>query len=419
MSLRVAVIGAGVAGLTTAWELLNDGHRVEVFDANSGIAEGASFASSGCVGTASLVAWDLAGLPPVRSGPVGWLLPPAWARSLGGLSWLGQRMHQQSPQRQEVLFKAALDLARLNQQHIESFNPHLWPEVETGQGVLVLLKSDSDCKFVLPGLKRLKAAEVNWLELDRAATQAAETSLNTEAGLRAAISIPSDFVMNGRQWLTLLKGDMLRMGVQLHMHTQVSALTPEGTFITSHADGVRHKHRFDAVVVCAANACTALLEPLGVTLPLWNLDHCSISTPVREMLNAPNKVIMDVEQRVIISRTGLRIRASAGTPLRPGSNAKTVFRDLYKVLETWYPGSAQLHGSQALVQNWRATVAHTPDGLPLVGHTPHAKLWLNTGYGGRGWTLAAGASRLLAELIARRQPSLDPEPFSPLRTMRT
>ena len=416
MSLRVAVIGAGVAGLTTAWELSKDGHRVEVFDSNSGIAESASFASSGCVGTASLVTWDLAGLPLANPGLTGWLNPPAWARSFNGLGWLRQRMRHQTPERQEFLFKAASDLASLNLLQIKSLSPHLWQEMETSQGVLLLLQSDSDTQSLQKGLQHLKSTDTKWLELDRAATQAIDPALNIEAGLQAAISIPSDFVMNGRQWLTLIKGELLRMGAKFHLHTQVSALTPEGTFITNQADNVRHKHRFD-VVVCATGASTTLLESLGMILPLWKLDHCAISTPVREMLNTPSQVVMDVGKRVIISRTGLRLRASSGTPVMPGSHAQTVFRDLYKVLENWYPGAAQLHGSQALVQNWRATVTHTPDNLPLVGRSMHNKIWLNMGHGSRGWTFAAGASRLLADLISHRQPTIEPTPFSPLRNM--
>lgn len=417
MSLRVAVIGAGVSGLTTAWELLTDGHHVEVFDANNGIAEGASFASTGCVGAASLVEWDFAGLPSVRTGFTGLLLPPPWARSLGGFSWLRQYMRQQAPERRQVAFNTAASLAALTTSRIRSFNQILWQEVETAQGMLVLLRSDADRQLLQPGLERLKQHENKWQELDRAGAQIAEPALSTEPGLHSIISVPADFVMNGRQWLGLLKGDMLRMGALFHMQTTVSAITPDGAFIATDAQHATTPHRFDAVVVCSAFASSALLKPLTMDFPLWNLDHCSISAPVREVINAPGKVIVDARQRIIISRTGQRIRASSGVPLLPNGNAMAVYRDLYRVLEEWFPGAAHLHGSQALVQNWRASVAHTPDGLPLVGRTVHPKIWLNTGYGGRGWTFAAGAARFLADLISNRESELPPEPLSPMRSM--
>jgi D-amino-acid dehydrogenase len=147
------------------------------------------------------------------------------------------------------------------------------------------------------------------------------------------------------------------------------------------------------------------------------LSHCSLSAPIREATHAPSTAWIDADERIVISRTGQRLRASGGV-LLPGASPKTVFKSLYRAVEDWFPGAATLHGDKALVQAWQSSVGHTADGLPLVGATQHPRVWVNAGHGGRGWTFAAGASRLLAELITGQTPSIDPSCLAPLRPMR-
>ncbi len=414
MSLRVAVIGAGVAGMTTAWELLNDGHQVELFDANSGIAEGASFASTGCVAPAALAAWDFAGhgLAVGTSG----LLPPPWARSLAGMGWLRQRKRHLSSEQLPKVFDDTHALGLLTKERVTASMKQLHQEVESAQGMLLLLNSDDVRKNTRPGLEHLRRAQVRLFEMDAGSARAMEPALNADGPLAGAIALPTDFVLNGRQWLALLKAEIIRLGGHVHLRSQVTQLTPEGRFLATTTGGTQAQaHQFDAVVVCAGHDATRLLKPMGLEWPLMVLNQCSVSAPVREPLNAPNSAVIDAQQRVIITRTGQRMRASAGEALVPGSNAQGVFRRLYQVMETWFPGASQLHGANALVQTWQASCAHTPDGLPLVGRTPHPRIWLNTGHGSRGWTLAPGASRMLADQLGQR-PTVGPlERCSPQR----
>jgi D-amino-acid dehydrogenase len=76
-----------------------------------------------------------------------------------------------------------------------------------------------------------------------------------------------------------------------------------------------------------------------------------------------------------------------------------VFKQLYQVLNDWFPGSASLHGVQSCAQAWQTTCAFTPDSLPLVGASGLSKIWLNLGFGAKGWTHAPGAARLMANLL--------------------
>jgi D-amino-acid dehydrogenase len=417
MSLRVAVIGAGVAGMTTAWELATEGHEVEIFDMGSAVAEGASFASTGCVGAASLVAWDFSGLDPVKSGVAGMVLPPTWARSIKGMNWLRQRIKSQRPDRLDQSFDAALTLAALTTERMKQSLKQIHTEVETTPSVLVLLRTALEQQSIRGGLDRLQRADVKLSEVDALAAYKLEPALNPDVALASAISIPSDYVLNGRQWLTALKYELTRLGVRLHLRTLISHLTPDGHF---NASGVGNaasdqRHRFDAVVLCNGHGATKLLQAMNVELPLMVLNHCSVSAPVRDALNAPETTVIDAQQRILIARTGQRIRAASGTAVIPGHNAQSVFSKLYQTIEDWFPGATQLHGANALVQSWQHSCDHTPDGLPLVGPSGHSKIWMNIGHGGRGWTFAAGASRLLVDMLTRQAPRTDTTPYSPSR----
>lgn len=412
------MIGAGAAGLATAWELLGQGCKVEVFEASNGIAEGASFASTGFLGAASLTAWDMAGLPPVRPGATASLLPPTWARSVPGMVFWRQRLSQQSADRQNTLFQAAHALAQLNIQRIESHLHDSLQEVESTQGAVIAWRTDEQRRLLQAGLERLRQTESPVHELDPALARSLDTAVNPELAFAGAFGLPTDRVINGRQWLAHLKNDILQLGGQVHFRARVTGLTAEGIVHLAPLDAEPPKAKtFDAVVVCAASSSTGLLKPLGVELPMLVLNHCALSAPVREATHAPSTVWMDAQERIIISRTGQRLRASGGV-LVPGAASQATFKTLYRAIEDWFPGAATLHGDKALVQTWQASVGHTPDGLPLVGRTAHSRIWVNAAHGGRGWTFGAGAAKLLAELMTGQTTSLDPASFAPQRTMR-
>lgn len=410
MSMRVAVIGAGVSGMTTALEMLTDGHEVDIFDARSGIAEGASFASSGCVGPSSLTAWDFVS-PPLHRGIRTLLPPPAWARSLAGMWWLNRRRNHQSPERQQTLFTAARAMAELSSRQIAASMRHLHTDIESTQGVMIALRNSDIQAEMQAGLNRIKETNAPVLEWDEATARKAEPALNPDTPLVGSIALPADFVINGRQWLTVLKTKIVQLGGRFHMRTAVQAVTPDGRLDIGTANTQSSARPFDAILICAAEGAPALLRSLGMELPLMTLNHCSVSTNVKEPLNAPHSMLIDAQRRVLISRIGQRIRASSGTPILPGGHAQGIFQSLYKALEDWFPGAAQLHGSQALVQSWQASCIHTPDGLPLLGRTHHPRLWVNIGHGTRGWTFAPGAARLLADMLSGKPLTMDATAF--------
>jgi D-amino-acid dehydrogenase len=152
-----------------------------------------------------------------------------------------------------------------------------------------------------------------------------------------------------------------------------------------------------------------LLAPLGLRLPLLPVWGYSLTAPLRELEHAPElgprSALMDERYKVAISRLGRRVRVAGSAELggradhfHPGSMAT-----LYRVLDDWFPGAAQL----AKAQRWKGARPMLPDGPPLIGASGRDGLWLNLGHGSSGWALSAGSARALADLVSGRPPAVD------------
>lgn len=397
--MKVAVIGAGVAGIATAWELTADGHTVTVFDKASGIAEGASFASPGWIGLSGLTGWDAVSPAWPRIGPGGLTTSANWLKRSGTLRWLSAMKKHNEPTQQAALFDTSFELASLSVARMRETLSKPSTETERSQGMMMLMRSDADRSACAAGLQRLKDKGVAIVELDAAASKKLEPGLSDDTIPVCRWWLADDEVINGRQWLTLLKADAMRRGCTFEMSTQVSALHPGGQVMTESASKPKPAQVFDAVVVCAGHQGAPLIADTGLKLPLLNMNQCVLSAPIKEPHFAPVSGVFDAGQRISITRTGLRIRASSATGLWPGQDAEPVYKQLYQALNDWFPGSASLHGIHSCAQTWQTTCAFTPDGLPLVGASGIPNVWLNLGFGAKGWTHAPGAARLLADLI--------------------
>lgn len=409
--MNIAIVGAGIVGVTTAYELARDGHSVTVFEQRSAIAEEASFATGGLLAPAALVPWSAPGAAP---------LPSLWGRqatlrigralSTTDLAWLRRwrraaRAYTRSPTPQPPL--AALEqLARYSHQHLQSLATALDLQFERSAGALLLLRSPTDAIALRPVVQALRDAGTPAHEVDAATARSLEPGLSPATPLVGALHVPTGEAGNCRQFALLLRQAAQQLGAQFVFNTCVTRLghTPASVQVQGEAQA----RRFDAVVLCAGVASSTLLQPLGLRLPLVALYGCSVSAPLREALHAPCSAVIDAHHQVSIVRLGQRVRVSGGAELGRSSQAPhpATLRTLYQVLSDWFPGGAQLSGS---VQEWRGARAALPDGPPVIGASGLPGLWLNLGHGASGWGLACGSARALADTLAGRSPDVSLE----------
>ncbi|MED5619225.1 FAD-dependent oxidoreductase [Ideonella sp. BN130291] len=436
--MRVAVIGAGIIGVTTAYELSSDGHEVTVFERRGSVGAETSFANAGLVAPGYVTPWAAPGMPakvlrhlfsrhaPVRLG--GW--PDAAL-----LRWVWRWWRACNPASYELNRGRMFRLARYSQDRLRGLTEALQLDYEQAKGCLVLLRTERDLALAEPGLRLLENLQVPFALADAAACYRIEPGLNAETPLHAAIHLPEDEVGNCRQFAHLLKAEAQRLGAQFEFHRRVLAIEPGHSVTLRHQATASHAastlvdssastspastesdsdpvdERFDAVVVCAALDSVSLLRPLGVELPLAPVHGYSITAPLRqreiELRLGPRAALMDERYKVAISRLGQRLRvagsAELGGSLQQQSDA--AFATLYRVLHDWFPGAAQV----GRAQRWKGARPMLPDGPPVLGPSGAPGVWLNLGHGSSGWALSCGSARLLADRIAGRAPAVDTE----------
>lgn len=440
--MKIAVIGAGVIGVTTAYELAADGHEVTVFERRGSVAAETSFANAGVVAPGYVTPWAAPGMPrkvlghllsrhaPVRvhaslsPGEVAWMW--RWWRACKLRTYQANRLRMQR-------------LAYFSRERLHRLTRDLKMDYERSDGYLVLLRTAKDHALVQPGLASLTELNTRFEMLDATQCRMVEPGLSDETELHGGVYLPDDEVGNCRQFATLLRGEAQRLGVRFRFHTRVQKIiagsapqvvhlySPPGestilmNVAAESAPGDAQDTQpmallavtegFDAVVVCAALDSAALLRPHGLKLPMQAVYGYSITAPLRR-LDAhgdigPRSALMDERYKVAISRLGARVRV-AGSAEIGGSATRhdaRALETLYKVLHDWFPGSARL--SQAQV--WKGARPMMPDGPPVLGRSGVDGVWLNLGHGSSGWALACGSARLIADSVAGRTPAIDTE----------
>ena len=409
--MKVAVIGAGIQGICTAYELASEGMQVSVFDRHHAAAEGASFANgsvlSALVTSSLLDHISLSAAMRVslqgRHEPNWQGLAPAmlhWARTTRKLNQNPLGVSRR---------KDLQDLAKLSRARLDALCQALRLDLDRSEGVMLLMRTERDSQHWTATLREMAESGQESACLNREQAQSIEPALREDTPLHQAIWLGEDANANCRQFALLLKTRAEEMGVQFHHQTDVLPWVKSQAI--HHVRTNQQDHGpFDAVVVCAGAQATRLTQPLGIRVPLQSIHGHSISAAVREPLDAPRSVVFDTRHQVSIARLGQRVRvAGAYTVGHSDEPAKSRLELLYKVLDDWFPGAARTHDNP---QIWHASVLSTADGLPLVGRTPIEGLWLNTAHGLSGWTVACASARLLADQMTGKSPALDPDKFN-------
>ncbi|MDR7268365.1 D-amino-acid dehydrogenase [Pelomonas saccharophila] len=414
MTRSVAVVGAGLAGVTTAYELAALGLKVQVFERGGSVAEQASFASSALL---SPFVPDLADTAP--PAPVGF----RFAR------WRAGRKGGEAPGQLAAL--SQLSLARTAELRRE-----LGLDDEASQGLLVAL---TDAKRVAAAEARLEGWKALGLQvelIEAGEARLREPGLNADAPLSAALALAHGGAGNARLFAQQLRLQAQRLGAEFRFHTTVRAIAADGAGLN-----LRHEYtppmeaptrgpereagdtlpqllgpqdsRFDAVVLCNGLEAPALL---GQRLPLSAHHETSVTAPLR-LLEAhpdlgPKAAWVDPSRGLTVTRTGQRVRVTGGlTVTDVRARVTPDFETLHRGLQHWFPGSV-LHQQ---VQQGQSRRALTADGLPLLGASGRPGLWLNLSPGGQGWGLACGSAQVLAQLIAGQAPARDIAALGPQR----
>lgn len=415
--MKIAVIGAGIIGVTTAYELARDGHEVTVFDRRMAAAEETSFANAGIMSPGYASPWAAPGMPLKiirhllsRHSPVRFNLP----LSANDLGWLWKSLRSSGKVRFTANRARMARLAAYSQARLQHISEELKLEFDRSGGHMVLLRSERDHAMMQAGLQVLSDNGLAFKLMQPAQAREIEPALNPATAFHSALYLPQDEVGNCRQFALLLKNEAQRLGVKFSFSTPVEGLDASSGIALTLAGQPRSQH-FDATVMCAGVDSARLLRPLGLKIPLAAVHGYSVSATIRDTQEAPRSAIMDERYKVSISRLGNRVRVAGAAEIggAPGVKRNNTIQTLYKVLDDWFPRAANWfpgsnnHSSGVLI--WKGARPMLPDGPPLVGASGIPGLWFNLGHGASGWALSCGSARALADLVDQREPEIDLE----------
>ncbi|MDZ7920473.1 FAD-dependent oxidoreductase [Rhodoferax sp.] len=421
VKMKIAVVGAGVVGIATAYELAMDGHAVTVFDKSAAACEEASFANSGLIAPSMYIPFAFPGDKGnafARLIHTGRHLTQRPWRSLQQIKSLRRWTRYNTSEVRAKQVALAQTLGKYSANQLANIVERNQMEIERSEGQLVLVESEQSLQRLQPALEALKSEDIDCKVLTPAEARKFEPALHSEASFHAALWLPGDHVANCRQFALELKHLTQKLGVTYQFGADLLDLgpqtlpnltfaSPQGTELVS----------ADHVVLCTGQIPPHLKAKFPLHMPLVSLHGYALSVAVREPLNAPRSAVHDLRENMVINRLGNRIRVCAGAELGIKSDVKDarVVNAMYRALELHFPGAANY---PAGTQVWQGTRHTITDGLPAIGPSGLANVSLNLGHGACGWTWACGSARLLADQIAGRPTDVTMSPLLPTRFIR-
>ncbi|WP_313320552.1 D-amino acid dehydrogenase [Stenotrophomonas sp.] len=409
--MRVLVLGSGVIGTTSAWYLRQAGFDVTVVDRQPGPALETSFANAGQLSFGYTSPWAAPGVP---FKAIKWLFEehaPLAIRPTADMAqyrWLWQMLRNCTSARYAVNKARMVRVSDYSRDCINELRAATGIDYEGRQlGTTQLFRTQQQLDAAAQDIEVLREYGVPYEVLDRQGIARVEPALagKTEM-LVGALRLPEDQTGDCQLFTRKLAALAEAAGVEFHFDQDIASIQRDGDRIT----GVRINGQLetaDHYVVALGSYSPQLLAPLGMQLPVYPLKGYSLTLPITNAAMAPNSTILDESYKIAITRFADRIRvggmaevAGFDLSLEPRRRAT-----LEKVVKDLYPDGGDL--SQASF--WTGLRPATPDGTPVIGATPYRNLFLNTGHGTLGWTMAAGSGRYLADLMSGKQPQISTE----------
>lgn len=415
--MKILVLGAGVIGTTSAWYLARAGHQVTVVDRQPIPGNETSFANGGQISVSHAEPWAN---PHVLPRVLKWLgredAPLLWrwrvdpAQLAWGLRFLGECL----PGRTRRNVESIVALSLYSRRQLSALRAELGLQYDQlERGILHIYTDRAEFAAATEAANLMRE-----FGLDRA-TVDVDKCLEIEPALADARHrlvggdfTPSDESGDAHKFTCRLAEHATAVGVEFRHDLTVDRIAPGGSsqiagVLVHGADGPELLTA-DAYVVALGSYSPLLVKPLHIDLPVYPAKGYSATLSLPEGALAPTVSLTDDERKIVFSRFGNRLRI-AGTAEFNGYNLDlnpVRCQMLMQRTRQLFP-RLEVNGEPAF---WCGLRPATPSNVPYIGRTRYRNLWLNTGHGTLGWTMACGSAAALADLISGQRP--EPEfPF--------
>lgn len=420
--MKIVILGAGVIGVTSAWYLAQAGHEVTVLDRAQGPALETSFANAGEVSPGYSSPWAAPGVPLKaikwmfqRHAPL--VLQPRF--DMQRASWMVQMLKNCTSSAYAINKSRMVRLAEYSRDCLRDLREETGIRYdERMQGTLQVFRDQKQVDAAAKDIAVLQADGVPFEVLDRAGCVAAEPGLaGSDHLIAGGLRLPGDETGDCYKFTVNLAAMAEAAGVTFKWGVDIRGLEAQAGQITG-VQTSQGRVTADRYVVALGSYSPLLLAGLGMKLPVYPMKGYSLTIPIENESRAPVSTVMDEAYKIAITRLNDRIRVGglaeiAGFDLSlPPRRRETLSLSVNDL----FTGG----GDTNKAEFWAGLRPMTPDGTPIVGATHISNLYLNTGHGTLGWTMAAGSGRVLSDLMSGRMTEIqsDDLAFSRYKTTR-
>ena len=409
------VLGAGVVGVASAWYLAEAGHEVSVVERQPRAAMETSFANGGQISAGHAEPWAKPSVLPKilrwlgrEDAPLAFRARLDWAQWMWGLRFVLECL----PVRFERNCRALAGLAQYSRDCLRELRETSGLRYDhLSRGILHFATDGHDFEVLARDAESARALGIVRQVKSAPECLALEPALReSEVPVTGGVYAPGDESGDARGFTEELARLAARRGVRFRYDTAIKAIEAEGgtvRAVTIVDEDEEKELRADAYVVALGSYSRLALKPLGVSIPVYPLKGYSITLPLgpEHAAAAPTVSLTDEAHKIVISRLGSRLRAAGTAELAGYDTAVSAVRcaAIARRVMNLFPALRSI----TTYESWAGLRPATPGNVPIVGGTRLANLFLNTGHGTLGWTLACGSGRALADLVSGRRPQVD------------
>ncbi|MGQ1510136.1 D-amino acid dehydrogenase [Acinetobacter baumannii] len=411
--MRVIVLGSGVIGVASAYYLARQGAEVTVLDRQSGPAEETSFCNAGQISPGYSTPWAAPGIP---FKAVKWMFQhhAPLAINLDGsmwqLQWMAQMLKNCNPQSYAVNKERMMRVAEYSRDCLRELRKDTGIHYENrAKGTLQLFRKEAQMEAVQRDISVLEECGVSYELLNGNELGRVEPALaNAQDKLVGGLHLPNDETGDCYLFTNALAQIAKELGVNFQFNQNVEKLIVEGDQIK----GVQVNGKVltaDRYVLAFGSYSRDFLKPLDLQLPVYPVKGYSLTIPIVDPAFAPQSTVLDETYKIAITRFDQRIRVGGMAELSGFNLGLNEDRraTLQMVNQDLFPG-----GDMEQASFWTGLRPMTPDSTPIIGATRFKNLFLNTGHGTLGWTMACGSGKLISDIVLNHKTDISTDGLS-------
>ena len=412
--MKVVVLGAGVVGVTTAYQLAKDGHEVTVIDRQPIAANETSFGNAGMIAPGHSYTWASPKAPGIlfrslfqRDQALRLSLradPQMWA-------WCLKFLRNCTAERARANTLRKLKLCQYSQAVLKETVAETGIEYDRNtRGILYLYRDEASFKAGVEHMQILQDGGQEFHVLDFAGVIQVDPALKAARGkIHGGLHGPTDESGDCHKFTNALAEACRKRGVTFRYETTVSGFETDGDTVSAVTTdkGTVTGERF---VLSLGSYAPFAARKLGIDLPIYPVKGYAVTIPIKDPDLAPRLPGIDENFLIAYTPMGDRIRMTATAEFSGYDTSHTPadFRAALEVAETLFPGA----GDIPRASYWAGLRPMTPEGWPRIGPSRYRNFYLNAGQGHMGWTMSHGSARLVADLIGGRNPAIDASGFA-------